>query len=85
MSLTKYKNLSGRSSIESYFIDDEAGIIYVSFQNGAIYAYDKESIGFGKFQIMKALAIKGEGLCGFINIKENGIRSKGRKIFGASH
>ena len=59
-----YKNLGGNSGISSYQIFENA--IDIEFRSGRIYTYTKQNLGEVNFEIMKALAEAGAGLCAFI-------------------
>ena len=63
--MTTYGNGNGNSGITGYTIG--AGYIDVEFANGGIYRYEEAVIGTLHFLNMKAAAIMGNGLNGFIN------------------
>ncbi len=60
-----YKNLSGGSNVSSYMMGDN--YIEVRFRDGSAYLYNDSVTGHDNVEIMKDLAIKGEGLNSFIN------------------
>ena len=65
-----YKDLSGNSGITAYEIgenDFDGEYIQIQFVSGRVYIYTKERLGLVNFEIMKALAEAGAGLCGFIS------------------
>lgn len=63
--MQKYKNRSGSSAIVGYQL--EANSITVQFDSGSIYTYDYKTTGSQHVEMMKSLAIKGEGLHSFIH------------------
>ncbi|EGQ9613077.1 MULTISPECIES: hypothetical protein [Vibrio] len=65
--MTPYKNLSGRSGIESYEITDDA--IHVVFRTGRErnYLYTNKIPGKKAVDRMKVLAIAGHGLNSYIS------------------
>lgn len=61
-----YKNFGGNSSVTAYEIGTDH--IKVQFKNSPkIYTYSTRRIGGMKIEQMKALALAGRGLGGFIN------------------
>ena len=67
--MTTYKNLTGNSGIVGYEIFETA--IDIEFCSGKIYTYEKRNLGEVNFEIMKALAEAGAGLCAFIHKVRN--------------
>lgn len=64
--MTKYKNTSKKSNVDSYEIGEND--IKLTFQdNEKIYLYNSIKPGKVKVDKMKLLAIKGEGLNKYIN------------------
>ena len=67
--MTTYKDLNGNSGITAYEIGEntfDGEYIQIQFISGGVYIYTKERLGLVNFEIMKALAEAGAGLCGFI-------------------
>jgi hypothetical protein len=60
-----YKNLGGDSSVVGYELADNN--IKIKFCDGAVYLYDGVNTGRMNVEEMKKLAVKGQGLNGFIN------------------
>ena len=60
-----YKNLTGNSGIIGYRISENS--IDIQFVSGGVYTYTRENLGEVNFEVMKALAEAGAGLCGFIS------------------
>lgn len=60
-----YNNISGRSGISGYDIEDDAITIY--FKDGNQYRYTYLSAGRFEVDEMKQLAQQGEGLNAYIN------------------
>ncbi len=65
--MERYKNLSGKSNIYAYQIDDES--IIILFNDGWFYSYSSMSAGFANVNQMKILANNGFGLNSFIMTK----------------
>lgn len=63
--MQKYINRSGSSSIVGYQLG--ADHVIVQFNSGRIYTYDYVTTGAQNVEVMKALALKGEGLYSFIH------------------
>lgn len=63
--MQRYANRGGDSGVAAYEIGDSW--LRVMFTSGAIYRYTCESAGEQNIETMKALAIDGHGLNGFIN------------------
>lgn len=63
--MPQYRNLGGDSGISSYKIGVDR--IIVTFTSGAVYEYTNSSAGSNQIEIMKSLAINGQGLNGYIN------------------
>lgn len=62
--MERYANLSGDSGVSAYSIGED--YIWVEFTSGRVYEYTDASAGAGNIEAMKAYAIAGRGLCGFI-------------------
>lgn len=60
-----YGNGGGNSGILSYEIRLDG--ILVEFSDKTKYLYTNESVGISNIEKMKELAVRGEGLNGFIN------------------
>lgn len=60
-----YKNLGGNSGIIGYQIFENS--IDIQFASGSVYTYTKQNLGEVNFEVMKALAEAGAGLCSFIS------------------
>jgi hypothetical protein len=60
-----YKNLGGDSDVFGYEIGSDS--ITVEFRDGAVYVYNYQSTGSTDVEQMKALAVAGQGLNGFIS------------------
>ena len=64
--MTKYKNLSGNSDVISYEIGD--GYIWVRFiSSPESYLYTDKSVGKINIKRLHECAIKGRGLCTYID------------------
>jgi len=63
--MAKYKNLGGNSGIDSYQLGEDR--ITVTFNDGMSYLYTYGSTGKENIEHMKALAVTGIGLNGFIS------------------
>lgn len=65
--MTPYKNINGRSGVESYEITEDA--ILVRFKSGRFrnYLYDYRRPGKAVVDRMKALATQGHGLNSYIS------------------
>ena len=61
----EYPNLSQNSGISEVTIATDA--VDVKFTSGSVYRYTRKSVGSANLATMKALAIAGKGLNGFIN------------------
>ena len=67
--MTTYKDLNGNSGITAYEIgenDFDGEYIDIQFVSGKVYTYTKNRLGEVNFEVMKALAEAGAGLCSFI-------------------
>jgi len=66
-----YKNLSGNSGIAAYEIGKT--FIKIKFTGGDVYTYNYKIPGKQVVEIMKSLALKGEGLGDYImeEVKNN--------------
>lgn len=62
--MERYKNLSGKSSIDAYELHDDS--ISIKFNDGWLYSYSNASAGSGNISQMKLLAANGIGLNSFI-------------------
>jgi hypothetical protein len=67
VTMERYKNLGGDSGVVAYEIGP--GSIKVEFGDGGLYLYNNQSAGTESIEVMKKLAIAGEGLNSFINRK----------------
>ncbi len=65
--MEKYKNISGKSKVNTYEIDTEEDSITVKFQTDGTYVYNYQSTGASNIEKMKTLALKGKGLDSFIS------------------
>ena len=65
--MKEYKDLNGNSGIVAYEISDAEGYIDLEFVSGGVYRYTRENLGVVNFEVMKALAEAGAGLCGFVS------------------
>ncbi len=67
--MTKYKNLSGKSTVATYDLAKDS--VTVGFATRAVYLYSNQSAGSGNVRQMKTLAEAGKGLGTFIeaNVK----------------
>ena len=65
--MKEYKDLTGNSGIVAYEISDAEGHIDLEFVSGGVYRYTRENLGVVNFEVMKALAEAGAGLCGFVS------------------
>ena len=63
--MERYKNLSGKSKITSYSIDENS--ITILFDNESFYLYSIMKVGLANMNQMKKLALQGLGLNSFIN------------------
>ena len=61
-----YEDLSGNSGITGYRISDNDDSIDIEFRSGKTYTYTRANVGYTNFEVMKALAKAGAGLCGFL-------------------
>lgn len=68
--MTKYKNLSGKSGVNSYETGDD--YIAIQFVGGGTYLYTYDKPGATSVEKMKTLALKGKGLSTYIsrNVKD---------------
>ena len=71
-----YGDYNGTSGIKGYFIDPADNYMEIEYASGRVYTYTKRNVGEVKFGVMKALAINGRGLNGYIN---EHVRGRGRK------
>ncbi len=62
--MERYKNLSGKSPITHYQIEDDR--IIVQFDTGKSYSYSYRKAGRNNVELMKVLARKGKGLSAYI-------------------
>lgn len=67
MAFNNYKNLSGRSGVNSY--QNKRGTLSVRFQDGSTYNYTNKSAGQYAMRRMRQLSTRGRGLNGYINRK----------------
>ena len=63
--MTRYKNLSGKSGIDSYEIRDRSIVIKFRYAGRYLYSYDRP--GEEQVEEMKRLAIAGLGLSTYIS------------------
>jgi len=63
--MERYKNTRGDSGVRAYEMG--LGFIRVQFTKGDVYLYTYDSAGHDNIEQMKVLALKGNGLNGFIN------------------
>ena len=63
--MMQYMNRGGNSGVRQYEIGDN--YIKVGFSDGSIYEYTYASAGSTNIEHMKQLALRGQGLNGFIN------------------
>ena len=61
-----YEDLSGNSGITGYRISEDDNSMDIEFRSGKTYTYTRQSVGFTNFEVMKALATAGAGLCRFL-------------------
>ena len=61
-----YEDLSGKSGITGYRIHTDDNAIDIEFNSGKTYTYTRANVGYSNFEVMKALANSGAGLCGFL-------------------
>lgn len=61
----RYRNLNGDSGVAFFFIGTD--FLKVKFKDGKGYIYTYRSAGSHNIEQMKQLAIRGSGLCSFIN------------------
>ncbi len=64
MSMVRYKNLGGNSNVHFYEIGSD--YVMVQFSTGRPYKYSYRSAGRDKVEIMKKLAVQGQGLNSYI-------------------
>ena len=67
MSMKVYEDLSGNSGITGYKISDNDDSIDIEFRSGKTYTYTRQNVGYTNFEVMKALAKAGAGLCSFLS------------------
>ena len=67
MSMQVYGDLNGNSGITGYRVSDDDDYIDIEFQSGGVYRYNRDSVGHTNFEVIKALANAGAGLCRFLN------------------
>jgi len=60
-----YRSIDGTPGVTAYQFGHES--ILVAFQNGRRFLYTYDIVGSTKVEIMKYLAVKGQGLNAFIN------------------
>jgi hypothetical protein len=63
--MERYRNLGGNSGIYAYELGED--YIKVQFSDGSTYLYTNRSAGSYNIEIMKSLAIRGQGLNSFIS------------------
>lgn len=63
--MTKYKNLSGKSTVAMYNIAKDA--VTIRFVKHSVYIYSNQSAGPENVSKMKNLAVAGKGLGTFID------------------
>ncbi|WP_419786461.1 hypothetical protein [Pseudodesulfovibrio sp.] len=63
--MQRYLNLSGKSGIEAFRIEDKS--ISVQFKKGRVYQYSENPIGSQHIENMKELALAGQGLNTYIS------------------
>ena len=63
--MTKYKNLSGKSTVAMYNIAKDA--VTIRFATHSVYIYSNQSAGPENVSKMKTLAVAGKGLGTFID------------------
>jgi hypothetical protein len=63
--MTRYKNLSGESGVDSFEL--KRASIVIRFTDGATYWYTARSAGARAVAQMKKLALMGKGLATFVN------------------
>ena len=61
----KYKNLSGKSKVAAYQINNDS--IIIRYVDKTVHLFTEESAGARNIAQMKKLAIEGRGLYDFIN------------------
>ena len=66
MSMKVYGDLNGNSGITGYKVSEDDNSMDIQFQSGKTYTYTRAGVGHTNFEVMKALANAGAGLCGFI-------------------
>ena len=68
--MTKYKNLSGKSTVAMYDIAKDG--VTIRFTTHSVYIYSAQSAGSANVRQMKILALAGKGLGTFIvaNLKD---------------
>lgn len=64
MAITKYRNLNGNSSVAGYEITPYH--IDIVFNDNSLYRYDYGVTGQSHVETMKSLAVRGWGLCSYI-------------------
>ena len=74
-----YGDNNGTSGITGFAIgnfEDGNGWMDIAYRSGGIYRYNECNIGETNFAVMKALAIKGNGLNSYINehVRGRGVR-----------
>ena len=63
--MTPYKNQRGNSGVIAY--DSGPDYIDVQFRDGAVYRYSDQVPGQRHVEMMRLLALKGQGLTTYIN------------------
>ena len=58
-----YEDLSGNSGITGYRISEDDNSMDIEFRSGKTYTYTRANVGHTNFEVMKALAKSGAGLC----------------------
>ena len=66
MSMKVYEDLRGTSGITGYRISEDDNSVDIQFRSGKTYTYTRANLGHANFEVMKALAKSGAGLCGFL-------------------
>lgn len=62
-----YEDLSGNSGITGYRISEDDNSMDIEFCSGKTYTYTRLNVGHTNFEVMKALAKSGAGLCSFLS------------------
>ena len=62
-----YLNLNGNSGITGFSVSENDDYIDIEFQSDDIYRYNRDIVGDTNFEVIKALANAGAGLCRFLN------------------